>query len=266
MTKVVVITCGRNGTASNCLPALVEHPSVKVCAVFLAEGSGTNKWRSLMRKFRKILKIGLLGAWNGRRIRPWFRADYGDIEAKCRQLQIPFRVIRGLNSDEMISAVQDCHADLGVSLGNGYISPRIFNVPRLGMINLHSECLPAYQNAQCIIWPIYCHDPHSGFTIHEIDSKIDTGRILFQKVYDLTFYPTLEETVRRNKMRMEKDVPGAVAEVCAHIESYQAKARVQGHGNSYTTPSFWKFLRMCKNNRYFYAKQQSALGENGVSK
>ena len=260
MTNVVVITCSRNGTASNCLPALATHPSVKVVAVFLAKGSGTNKWRHLVRRVRKIVKIGLLGAWNGRRIRPWFRADYGDVESKCRQFQIPFKVIQGLNSASMIEALRDCHADLGVSLGNGYISQKVFSIPKLGMINLHSERLPAYQNAQCIIWPIYCRDPHSGFTIHEIDRKIDTGRILYQRAYDLVFYPTLEETVRRNKVRIEKDIPDAVADVCANIENYQARAQIQGPGNVFTTPSFWQFLRMCRNNRLFYSAQEKDRG------
>ena len=255
--NVVVITCSRNGTASNCLSALAKHSAVKVSAVLLAEGGGgTSKWRYLIRRIKKIMKIGLLGAWNGRRIRPWFRADYGDVEVKCKQFQIPFKVIRGLNSEAMISAIRDSQADLGVSLGNGYISPRVFTVPRLGMINLHSECLPAYQNAQCIIWPIYCRDPHSGFTIHEIDRKIDTGRILYQRAYDLVFYPTLEETVRRNKVRIEKDIPDAVADVCANIENYQARAQIQGPGNVFTTPSFWQFLRMCRNNSLFYSAQE----------
>jgi len=234
---------------------MAGNPLVKVKAVLLAEGSGTSRWRSLVRRVRKIMKIGVLGAWNGRRIRPWFRADYGDIEAKCRQLQIPFKVIRGLNSDDMVSAVRDSHADLGVSLGNGYISPRIFTLPKLGMINLHSERLPAYQNAQCIIWPIFCRDPYSGFTIHEIERKIDTGRILYQREYKLVFYATLEETVRHNKTRIEKDIPDAVANVCANIESFKAQAQVQKQGKVYTTPSFWQFLKMCRNNRNFYLMQ-----------
>lgn len=253
---VVIVTCLRDGMASQCLPALVRHGEVDVKAVVLAVEGSPRNLRYYWRRFKKIVSIGPLGAWNGRRLRPWYHVEEPDIEDLCNQLHVPFHTVPLLNGIEMEKLLKSLQPTLGVSLGNGYIAPRIFSIPRLGMINVHSEILPAYQNAQSIIWPIFKEDCHSGFTIHEIERKIDGGRILLQRKYDLEFCPTLEDTVRHNKARIDADIPDSVAYVCANIEELRNRAQIQGHGGHYTTPTFWQYLRMVKNNKRFYLDQQ----------
>ena len=259
-TDVVVITCLRTGSASHCLPALANCPSVHVAAVILATGGCPRSFRYYWRRLKKVLKVGFLGAWNGRRMRQWYEMAEPDIEILCKQHGIPFYTVPFLNGVETEELLHSLSPTLGVSLGNGYIAPRIFSIPKFGMINMHSEILPAYQNAQSIIWPIFKNDPYTGFTIHEIERKIDAGRILFQKKYKLEFYPTLEETVRRNKARVDADVPDAISYVCANILELRGKAQTQGVGGGYTTPTIWQYMRMVRNNRRFYIAQQGQKG------
>ena len=259
-TDVVVITCLRADTASLCLPALVRSPCVNVKAVVWARGGSPKTMRYYVRRLKKVLKIGPLGAWNGRRMRCWYGMEAPSIDMLCKQFDVPFHTVPFLNGVEMANLLQALSPTLGVSLGNGYIASRIFSIPKLGMINMHSEILPAYQNAQSIIWPIYRNDPHSGFTIHEIERKIDAGRILYQRKYDLEFFPTLEETVRRNKKRIEADIPEAISYVCGNIVELRAKARPQGPGGHYTTPTIWQYLKMTRNNARFYREQQLRKG------
>ena len=256
--RIVVLTCLRRDAASRCLEDLAKCRSdgVEIAAVILAHGSGAPRRRRLLRKVRKVMSIGLLGAINGVRMRKWYREPAKDIVAECRRLGIPFREIEGLNSAEMIAAFQELEPDLGVSLGNGYISPRVFDIPRLGMINLHTEILPAYQNAQSIIWPIFCNDPYTGYTIHEIVRKIDAGRILLQRRYPIVFKDSLEQTVRYNKGVTDAKYPRDVAYVVSNIESLKASAIEQKGGRCYTTPSIWQYLKMVINNRRYYRMQR----------
>ena len=268
MTKmrVFILTCMDRGYTTDCFPRLINCPQIEVVGVVRAIGSGASRWRSLKRRLLKIMKIGVLGALNGIRMRAWYQSentDTPDIRQLCQEYHVPFYTITGLNSPEMIELVSEFKADLGISLGNGYISPRVFNLPRNGMINLHSEILPQYQNAQSIIWPIYCRDTNTGFTIHRIARKIDAGDILYQKKIPLQFCRTLEQTVRTNKMHVDQLIPEAMAEVCANFEIYVKKSIPQMHGNSYTTPSIVQFLRMVVNNKYLYKKQQNS---NVISK
>ncbi len=260
--RCVVLTCVRRGTASRCLEALsrLRPDGVEIVSVILATNSGVPLRKRMWRIFKKVCHIGPLGAFNGIRMRKWFSNPAKDICAECERLGVTFREIQGLNSPEMVATFKALNPDLGISLGNGYISPRVFEIPRLGMINLHTEVLPAYQNAQSIIWPIYCNDPYTGYTIHEIVRKIDAGRILLQRRYPIVFKETLEETVRENKAVTDAKYPDDVAYVVRNIEKLKASATVQGPGGHYTTPSIWQFLRMVMNNRRFYKKQ---CGEKG---
>ena len=260
--RCVVLTCVRRGTASRCLEALskLRADGVEIVSVILARSSGTPLKRRMWRVVKKVCAIGPLGALNGIRMRKWYANPSNDIAEECKRLDIPFREVEGLNSREMVSAFHELNPDLGVSLGNGYISPRIFEIPRLGMINLHTEVLPAYQNAQSIIWPIYCNDPYTGYTIHEIVRKIDAGRILLQRRYPIDFKETLEQTVRVNKAATDARYPEDIAYAVRHINELKASGVSQGPGGHYTTPSIWQFLRMTMNNRRFYQKR---CEENG---
>lgn len=256
---VVVITCSRRGTASRCLPAILDA-GIIVKSVLVAHGAGTSKRRALMRRIKKIFKIGLLGAIVGVRMRKWFSSPTKDIRDLCMERGVPYQEIEGLNSVEMERCLKKLSPTLGVSLGNGYIAPRIFGIPKLGMINLHTEILPDYQNARAIIWPIYCNDPYTGYTIHEIVQQIDAGRILLQRKYPICFGKSLEETVRINKAETDSRFPKDVAYAVQHIEELKAVALKQGNGKRYTTPSIWQYIRMVVNNRRLY-KRQCLSGE-----
>ena len=215
--RVLILTCVRRGAASRCLPTLMSA-GVNICGVVCALSAGGNRRRAYWRTLKKIFKIGVLGALNGRRMRKWYSASAEDIAEICKRFNLPYFEVAGLNTDETVSLFKRLSPDLGVSLGNGFISPRLFEIPRLWMINLHTEVLPAYQNASSIIWPIFCNDPYTGYTIHEIVRKIDAGRILFQRRYPIEFCQTLECTVRRNKAITDSKYPDAVAYVVTHIE------------------------------------------------
>ena len=256
--RVLILTSKRKGTASRCLPILHKNSAFKVVGVICAQGAGGNRVAQVRRKVRKILKIGLLGALNGIRMRKWYQGFAEDIEDVCQNCDVPFYEVSSLNGDETVALFERLRPQLGVSLGNGFISPRIFTLPELGMINMHSEILPAYQNAQSIIWPIFKNDPYTGFTVHEIVREIDAGKILYQKKIPITFCSCIEDTVRTTKAMVDAEIPAGVAYVCEHIVELKARARPQTGGARYTTPSIFQFVRMVLNNRKFYQLRSCA--------
>jgi len=259
MMRVIVLTSSSHGTASRSIPVLWASKEIQIVSVILASTAPSDPSRMRRRKIRKIRTIGLLGALNGIRIRPWFRGDAtDDIENLCLRLKIPFHISHVLNSDRTIELFRAADADLGISLGNGYIPRRIFSIPRLGMINVHGERLPEYQNAQSIIWPIYNSETETGLSIHEVDDKIDTGRILYKEVYPIPFQPSLKKTVQSGIRVTGDRVPPALRHVCENVELLRARATPQHGGSSYTTPSFSSFLRMVRNNRKLYHRMQSS--------
>lgn len=249
--RVFILCQGDSGMAARCLPALVACADIEIVGVI----SATPALRKRSRIIKKVFKIGFLGALNGIRMRKWYADRETPLKELCKRYDVPYFEGLRQNSLQLQKCVRQLNADLGLSLGNGFISPKTFEIPRLGMINVHSEILPRYQNAQSIIWPIFCNDPFTGFTIHEIERKIDGGRILYQAKVPIRFEKTLEMTVRNNRKAVENMIPSALAEVCSRFDVYRAKAVRQECGTSFTTPSIWSFLRMIRNNRRFYGQQ-----------
>lgn len=253
--NIIILTSSFRGTASRVLPALHKNKNINIVKVVLTHGVSPNKKRNLKRKINKMFKIGFLGSLNGVRIRDWYAdADVESIISLCDSLNIEFSESSFINSDKTRELFKEANADLGLSLGNGYIPESVFSIPKYGMVNLHTEILPRFQGAQSIIWPIYEGLQETGFTIHQIDNKIDTGDILLQEKYPIKFSSTLRKTVESNMHTTRMKIADAFSYTCQNYVALKAEAISQTHGCSYTTPSIWQFMRMVKNHQAMYKK------------
>jgi len=250
--KIIVLTSSRYGTAAHHLPYLIESRSCEISMVVLSEGTIVNKKKHFKNKFRKVIKIGILGALNGIRMRKWFDQGpefekIGELEEICRNNNIPFHTTPGINTPLTIELFKKANADLGISLGNGYIGKKIFSIPRYGMLNIHHEILPAFQNAQSIIWQIYSMSSVTGYTIHKIDKHIDTGEILLQESIPIIFENTLRQTISKTSFSLLQASAKGLLKVVADFDNLYKNAKPQGHGKSYTTPSIWQYFRIVTN-------------------
>lgn len=248
--KVIVITSSRRGTASYCLPLIVAKANCEIVKVVLNQNITTKKWPFYKKKLKKVFRIGILGAINGMRIRKWFKSDnigevaLQDIEVFCKEHNIPFEISPSLNSKKTIDILNSCQPDLGLSLGNSYISPKVFSIPRFGMLNVHGEVLPDFQNAQSVIWQIFEGRSETGYTIHKIDKGIDTGDILLQEKFPIVFKESLPETVRYNCGRILQRSAEGLVTLLNNYTQYAQQGYKQGKGKSYTTPTYWQFLKI----------------------
>ncbi len=248
--RVIILTTSVYGTTGHHLPALHQSKDVEIAMVVVSQGQVTSRKKQILKRIRKILKIGLRGAMNGIRMRKWYSEDINkyckieNAEAYCATHNIPFKRVPSTNSEETIRLFTESHADVGLSLGNGYISGKVFKIPKWGMLNIHHEILPQYQNAQSIIWQLYNGSSDTGYTIHKIDKHIDSGEILLQEKLPIVFRETLEDTVAYNYARLFDASAEGLVRVLQNFEQYFSIAKPQGKGTSYTTPSYMQFLEI----------------------
>ena len=59
---------------------------------------------------------------------------------------------------------------------------RIFNLPQLATLNVHSSLLPKYRGVHPVSWALINGEKETGVSVHYIDSGIDTGNILQQEI------------------------------------------------------------------------------------
>lgn len=260
--KIIILTSSRSGTASHHIDYLVNDPRIDIQMVIFNEGRVVNRKKKIFRKIAKIFKIGVLGALNGIRIRKWYGHDLGkyirieDIESKCKRLNIPFFVTPSVYSPVTVELFRSSGADLAVSLGNGYIPERVFSIPKYGMINIHHEILPDYQNAQSVLWQLYNGSDETGFTIHRIDRHIDTGEIILQERIPVHFRETLADTVTFTYAELLMASAKGLTKVLGTFDHFLSNVKPQLSGRSYTTPTYIQYLKMLRQFRKIKERQR----------
>lgn len=86
-----------------------------------------------------------------------------------------------INSPDTADLLNSYAPDVLIVAGGPLLSPAIFEVPRLGAVNVHYGIAPNYRGEHTLFWPLYRRDfDHLGVTLHYIDRGVDTGRILAQ--------------------------------------------------------------------------------------
>jgi len=263
--RVFVLTSSLTGWASVCLPYLVRDPGIEIALVLYSEGQQPRPWLARWRRARKAARLGILGSLVGIHLRPWFSTDVRDllhpepIDQLAERNGIRFERTPSINCGRTVEIVTECGADLGLCLGNGYVGPGVFTVPRYGMINVHHEMLPEFRGAHSAIWQIYVGSRETGYTIHQIDRHLDTGAILWKEAVPIDLQPTLRETTSRSVARLYTISAEKLAHVVRDYPAWAARATPQGEGHTYTTPTYPQYRRMVRRHRDWYRAAQDDL-------
>ena len=258
--RVIVLTSQLQGFASHCIPVLMSKNNIKIAMIVINDNKTSSKHAWYKNKLRKITKIGIIGAVNGIRMRKWYSKDinsYIDIKNLydiSDTLNLTIKSTPEINCRETIDLFKEANADLGLSLGNSYINSEVFSIPKYGMINAHHELLPEFQCAQSIIWQIYEGSLKTGYTIHQIDSGIDTGNIIYKEDMQIEVKPTLGETVSHNYARLFKASADKLADIVDNYDKFSVNTKAQKSGRLFTTPTFKQYCKMIKQHKRLYQK------------
>ena len=255
--NIVILTSVSKGYASLCLEKLNKGKKLNIKGVIFSKNQIQNSKNFYKNKLNKIFKIGILGSLNGIRIRSWFNIPSveSNIFSLCKKNGINIYIVDSLNTKSARDILKILNPDLGISLGNGYISKKTYETPKYGMINVHTEVLPKYKGAHSVIWPIYFNEQTTGFTIHQIDSKIDNGNILLKHHVSIKFGKRIKDTIRNTLHDISQILPDQLLKVCENYDYYFHKSHKQTSSRSFTTPSFKQFLKMKKNNKTLYRQK-----------
>lgn len=110
-----------------------------------------------------------------------------------------------LRDEEFISELKNYNADLFVVVAFRMLPEKVWSIPKLGTINLHTSLLPNYRGAAPINWVLINGENQTGITTFFIDNKIDSGEIILQERVNLTNNTTaaeLHNTLMNNGSRL----------------------------------------------------------------
>lgn len=96
-----------------------------------------------------------------------------------------------LHAAGTIATARDFKPDVGISLAAPILKPELFNVPRLGTINLHKGKLPDYRGMPPAFWEIWNGENEVGCSIHQIVAGLDAGPVLLKATVPVEQYSTV---------------------------------------------------------------------------
>ncbi|MGX5819705.1 methionyl-tRNA formyltransferase [Chitinophaga lutea] len=92
---------------------------------------------------------------------------------------IPVMQPEKLKNPAFLDELRSYQADLQVVVAFRMLPEVVWNMPRLGTVNVHASLLPQYRGAAPINWAIINGESSSGVTTFRLQHEIDTGNILF---------------------------------------------------------------------------------------
>src|ERR1043166_9315929 len=90
-----------------------------------------------------------------------------------------------LKNPEFIEQLRSLQADLQIVVAFRMLPEVVWNMPRLGTVNLHGSLLPQYRGAAPINWAVINGEKETGVTTFKLKHEIDTGNILMQEKLEI---------------------------------------------------------------------------------
>lgn len=91
-----------------------------------------------------------------------------------------------LKDEAFIEALKNYHTDLQVVIAFRMLPEVIWNMPKLGTVNLHASLLPDYRGAAPINWAVINGETETGVSTFFLKHDIDTGDIILSKKVAIT--------------------------------------------------------------------------------
>ena len=86
---------------------------------------------------------------------------------------------------EFLSELKELKADLQVVVAFKMLPEVVWDMPKIGTINLHASLLPHYRGAAPLNWVIINGEKRTGVTTFILKHEIDTGNIIFSEAVEI---------------------------------------------------------------------------------
>ena len=136
-----------------------------------------------------------------------------------------------LKNPDFLAEIHKLNPDLGVVVAFRMLPESVWNLPRLGSINLHASLLPSYRGAAPINRAIMAGEQSTGITTFQLKKEIDTGDILLQQKMDIGE----NETAGELYIRMMEQGAQLILETITGL--FEGKLKAQPQENMRASPA-----------------------------
>lgn len=160
------------------------------------------------------------------------------VKQLSKKYGIPILKTNNPNDPEIVSYFKKIDPDLIVSAYFDHVIRKpVIDLPKFGVINVHTALLPDYRGPFPPLWPILRKEKVIGVTIHYINSeRLDAGPILAEK----KCFVEKNESVLGVDCRLMKEGINLIKDIVVKIENGTATSIPQeerGSGKYYSYPT-----------------------------
>jgi methionyl-tRNA formyltransferase/peptidoglycan/xylan/chitin deacetylase (PgdA/CDA1 family) len=139
-----------------------------------------------------------------------------------------------LHAPSSIATLKAFAPDLGLSLAAPILRPALFTLPRLGTLNLHKGKLPEYRGMPPAFWELWNDEDHVGCSVHWVDERLDTGRV----VREARVQRECHSTLRGLQLQLDETGVGLMRDAVGDALAGGAAGREQGpQGRTFRKPT-----------------------------
>ena len=143
--------------------------------------------------------VGVITAtdkWGGRGNKKLLESD---VKKYAVQKGLNILQPKNLKSPEFQAELKALEADLQIVVAFRMLPEAVWNMPRLGTMNLHGSLLPKYRGAAPIDWAVINGEKETGVTTFFLKHEIDTGDLLYRAKTNIGENETVGELYHRLK-------------------------------------------------------------------
>ena len=117
-----------------------------------------------------------------------FNSDFCDISQLAQKNNIPFYKTEDINGKTSINWIKSKIPDIIFCFGwSKLLKSEVLKIPRLGVLGYHPSLLPYNRGRHPLIWAKILGLKKTGSTFFFMDEGADTGDIISQKEFEITF-------------------------------------------------------------------------------
>ena len=118
-------------------------------------------------------------------------SKYLNYNFECPQLSIKKGAVNDISTINLIKSIDP---DLIFVFGSSLLKPDIFNLAKIGCINIHTGLVQYFRGVDSSFWAIHDEQPQGiGATLHFINDTIDAGNIIDQRQVKLSIADDLDD-------------------------------------------------------------------------
>jgi methionyl-tRNA formyltransferase len=106
--------------------------------------------------------------------------------------------IKSPNNKNFLAILKELYPDIIINQSQSILKKDLLQIPKIGVINRHNALLPKNRGRLTPFWVLFKEEKETGVSIHFVEEKMDSGKIVVQERFTINKNDTFNTLVEKN--------------------------------------------------------------------